>query len=279
MERRNTQLATLNNGPWSPSIKPAVARAAYAEVALAAGTWSPSKIERLVSKLSPRPAHLDERSNKFRNILRNNAIPTPATAAEVKRALPTSNLQRWLDHPLFFLLDDRAMDPVFCRVACWYAFDSLPGPIRFHLWHRDVDDAAWSGSVLRALDERAALGVMASDEADALPDLDRLVLATAMGRLAALDIQPNAHEQAQWIAYACSGETIARTPQLLVSWPWLLPALQAFWLPSNRGGALKTAPGDGRRGLASAVEIMRETNEPLPPDDMFDLTALLAYGA
>jgi hypothetical protein len=116
---------------------------------------------------------------------------------------------------------------------------------------------------------------MASEEADALPELDRLVLATAMGRLAALDMQPNTHRQAQWIAYACSGEAIARAPQLLVGWPWLLAALQTFWLPSNPVGALITTPGDGRRSLASAVETMRETNELLPPDDIFGAKALL----
>lgn len=277
MDRASRYLETLSEGWWSATVRPAVARAAYAEVAMAAGgIWEPSKIERLVASLAGRPPHLEGRSNKFRKILKDHNIPAAATVAEVRRALPTCDMQRWLDHPLFYLLDDRSSHRAdFCRAACLYAFDSLAGPVRFLLWNRDVDDQPWTGVVPRILDERSVAQLMRSPEADGLSALDRLILSGALARLAALDNFGAVRAQVTDVIFASFGEAFARQCHLLVGSTWLLPILQSqFWAPSGPGGWPPYSYDDYLRNLSRAVDVARRCGEMLPPPDMYPEQAL-----
>lgn len=281
MERTSCYLEPLDAGLWSPSVRPAVARAVYAEVALAAGNiWSPTLIERTIAALSGRPAHFRGRTNKFRKVLKKGVVPTRSTIAEIERALPTSDIKRWLKHPLFFLLDHRTTEsPAFARSACHYAFDSLAGPIRDRLWRLDLDYAAWTGSAPRILDDKAMLEVLTSDERDTLDPLARLVMATAMARLASLEQNWRACEQATWLTFHDFGEAFARTPQLLVGWRWLLSLFQEiFWGPHNERCKLANQLNEGKRSLASAVDAARFTGTILPPEEIYDEGHLLEVG-
>lgn len=133
---------------WTKEVRLLRARAAFADIAIAAGgIWQPKRLEEVVLSKHPSRSFV-EASNKFGKMARDGFVPDSATIQAVTAAVPNCNLRYWLDHPLVYLLDanqDR-------RAALNYALDSIPGALRTELWREPIDYDPWTGKTLRPLD-------------------------------------------------------------------------------------------------------------------------------
>ena len=91
-------------GRWREALRCNVARAVYAEIALAiGGSWAPDDVERAILLANGQDRRGEGLSNKFRKMLTHDNVPSPATLAEAERAFPTAAVRRWASHPLFYL--------------------------------------------------------------------------------------------------------------------------------------------------------------------------------
>jgi hypothetical protein len=274
----STFLCELDEGWWHPEVRPAVSRAAYAEIARAAGNcWAPGDIERAIAKINGVNAKAEGLSNKFRKTWKDQTVPSPQTLSEVRRAFPDCQAQLWSKHPIFFLLDGRSGESSSsARAAVSYAFDSLRGPIRAELWKQDIDDEPWTGRLLRALDDRAMLNVLHSEAFEQLAPIDRLMLSTALAKMALAEESRDAYHQAVWITSATFDRAVATSIPLLVGWPWLLDLYERqLWQPHNAN----CSPPDRistnhKKGLADAVLIAMHYGQAMPPDEMFEWSRL-----
>lgn len=141
---------------WSKEVRLLRARAAFADIAIAAGgIWQPKRLEEVVLSKDPSRAFV-EASNKFGKMARDGFVPDGATIQAVTAAVPNCNIRYWLDHPLVYLLDanqDR-------RAALSYALDSIPGALRMELWREPADYKPWTGRKLHPLDSAALMALL-----------------------------------------------------------------------------------------------------------------------
>lgn len=141
---------------WTKEVRLLRARAAFADIAIAAGgIWQPKRLEEVVLSKDPSRAFV-EASNKFGKMARDGFVPDSATIQAVTTVFPNRNLRYWLDHPLVYLLDanqDR-------RAALNYALDSIPGALRTELWREPIDYEPWTGKILRPLDGAALTALL-----------------------------------------------------------------------------------------------------------------------
>ncbi len=283
MDGTSTFLSGLEEGWRHPDVRPAVSRAAYAEIARAAGDrWAPGDIERAIAKANGMNAKAEGLSNKYRKMWKDQTTPSPQTLSEVRRAFPDCQAQFWSKHPIFFLLDRRHSDSSNAvRATVSYALDSLRGPIRAEFWKRDIDEEPWTGRLLRVLDDRAMLGVLSSTAFEQLAPIDRLVLSTALAKMAFAEENWKAYSQAVWITSATIDRAVATNIPLLVGWPWLLALYEKqLWEPHNaRCPPQQRISVDHRIGLADAVLIARHYGQAMPPDEVFEWPRLKCYAS
>lgn len=141
---------------WTKEIKLLRARAAFADIAAAAGgIWLPRQLEEVAfTKATDQP--FGEVTNKFGKMIRNGAIPDDTTVRTVATAFPGCNIRYWLNHPLVYLLDTNQDK----RAALTYAFDSIPGALRPELWREPINYEPWTGKILRPLDGAALTALL-----------------------------------------------------------------------------------------------------------------------
>lgn len=136
----------------------------------AGGIWQPKRIENLIHQARTGEA-LIEASNKFAKMAKGEATPDSVTIHEFVSLYPACDARFWLDHPLFYLLDDQQDGDAAIR----YALDRLRGPLRMELWSTPIDYASGTGSVLKVLDGAALMRLLRGplqDHLDSLEELD-----------------------------------------------------------------------------------------------------------
>lgn len=216
------------------AMKGCVARAAYAEIAIATNNWSYSKLVRLL-KDSPHGT-VDEEvlKSKLRGLRDGKHAPT---AGGWKFIVPTLgvDLRRWVHHPLFRLLNppirsvpvgDRGADiEDFAKV--YQALDMLEGEIRDYLWRPPVHLEAGTGSDLLEISEKDLDEMLTSS---AFNDLDWALKLTVMAALAKLSQwrgNPDVWRRTCRWTRDNFVHAVAITPQLLVGWMWLLELFES----------------------------------------------------
>ena len=84
-------------------MKKCVARAIYAEIAMAADDWSYVGLSRRLSTHAD--YDIDTLEEKLRKLRDGSRAPTLESWAFVAEAFPQVNLPQWIEHPLFLLLN------------------------------------------------------------------------------------------------------------------------------------------------------------------------------
>lgn len=122
-------------GFWSKPLKRPVALATFAAAASATGIWNPHQLEKDLLK---RSGSYQAAQGKLRRLLQG----MPAVKANVvamQLALPGYPIVYWANHPIFHLLETDIHGRVFDQVLM-YALNSVPGPLRKHLWPRSKSE-------------------------------------------------------------------------------------------------------------------------------------------
>lgn len=215
-------------------IKGCVARASYAEIAMATSTWNYPKLVRLLTD-DPH-CRVDEEvlKSKIRGLRDGKHAPTAGGWEFITPALGV-DLRRWVYHPLFKLLNpavrnirvgDRGADVEdFAKVH--QALDMLEGEVRDYLWRPPVKLEARTGTDLLEISEKALEELESSL---AFKDLDWALKLTVMAALAKLSQwrgNPEVWRKTCRWTRENFVHAVAVTPQLLVGWKGLLAAFES----------------------------------------------------
>jgi hypothetical protein len=226
-EAAKKTVAQAGTGWFRESMKKCVARAVYAEIAMAADNWS---YVALANRLSAHASYdIDTLEEKLRKLRDGTRAPTLGSWTFVADALPQANLRKWIEHPLFLLLNppkqnaqvgDRGADmgdyPNVRR-----ALDMVEGEIRDYLWLPPVELEPGTGTDFLQFTTEECAQIMASSPFD---DLDWALKLTVMTALAKLG-QWRGNTELWRISCRWTRNNFARamavTPQLLAGWIWL----------------------------------------------------------
>lgn len=225
--------AQAKPGWFRDPMRKCVARAAYAEIAMAADDWSYLGLSRC---LDPHADYdIDTLAEKLRKLRDGTRAPTLESWAFVAEAFPQVNLRRWIEHPLFLLLNppkqsvqigEQGADIAdYAKVR--RALDMVEGEIRDYLWLQPVELEAGTGTDLQQFSKYEYAQLI---ESSAFQELDWSLRLTVMTALAKLGKSRGNRALCQ---NACRwtrdnfGRAVAVTPQLLVGWIWLRDLFEA----------------------------------------------------
>ena len=214
-------------------MKKCVARAIYAEIAMAADDWSYVGLSRRLSTHAD--YDIDTLEEKLRKLRDGSRAPTLESWAFVAEAFPQVNLPQWIEHPLFLLLnppkesvqagDQGAAIPDYAKVR--RALDMVGGEIRDYLWLQPVGLEAGTGTDLLQFSKYEYAQLV---ESSAFQELDWSLKLTVMTALAKLGQSRNNaglwKDTCRWTRDNF-GRAVAVTPQLLVGWMWLRDLYEA----------------------------------------------------
>lgn len=262
-------------GRWHEALRCNVARAVYAELALAiGGSWAPGDVERAILLANGQDRRGEGLSNKFRKMLTHDNVPSPATLAEAERAFPGAAVRRWANHPLFYLLDPRQSESEgYLDAAIRFALEQVPDELSESL-HRD---RSWDMERVRhfSCGPTNVSEFVRKRSFEQLPADLRLTMYVCLAKGAQRDGEKSVFANLAFWGYLHFPELMVRCPHLVVAWQPLAALLdEQIWRP---GSAL--SPPDLRftasvaAHMASAIASAAELNMPLPPLEFVSSTA------
>lgn len=225
----------LRMGWWHPDTRGLVARAVFAEIALAAGgIWDPRALEFEV-RLRNKDSRGTRDLSNYRNMWNGKHAPDKATLMEAVRAYPSAQVALWAEHPLFYLLDKPKRNAADAReAAIFYALDSISGPLRALLWKADLSYESWTGRRLHALEHSRVTEILSDASFDALPALPKLTVATALAKYVMARDDNKSFIRASQLTNTYFVEAIATTPNLYIQWRQLQSIfVSQLWVASN----------------------------------------------
>jgi hypothetical protein len=251
-------------GYFRGPMKACVARAVYAEIAMAAGTWSNGVLAR---RLAPHTeTDIDNVKERLRQLRAGSKAPTWESWAWVAQAYPQVRLQQWSEHPLFLLLNPpKKHTPVGylgSDVGDWTrlfrALDVIEGDVRYYLWQPATRRKPGTGPMLMEFTEKQYNALVESSEFEALDWALKLTIMVALAKLGQWCDKPLLWKKATIWTYENFSRVVAVTPQLLVGWIWLERILEEqLWSAFRPHAALLdffTATSK-KSGVESAVGI------------------------
>lgn len=230
--------AQARPGWFRGTMKGCVARAVYAEIAMAAGTWSNEELaKRLASHTGTDIANVKERLRQLRAGIK---APTLESWTWVTKAYPQLELQQWIEHPLFLLLNPpKTYTPVGylgSDVGDWTrlfrALDAIEGDVRYYLWQPATRRKPGTGPMLLEFAEKQFNALVNSSEFEALDWALKLTIMVALAKLGQWCDKPFLWKKATLWTYENFSRVVAVTPHLLVGWMWLERNLaDQLWSP------------------------------------------------
>jgi hypothetical protein len=260
MDGGNAQSVVTYRDP----IRACVARAAYAEIAMSAGTWSYSKLVRLLAN-NPH-CTIDEEilKPKIRGLRDGKHAPTVGGWEFIGPALGV-DLRQWIYHPLFKLLNpavknvrvgDRGSDVEdFAKV--YHALDMLEGEIRDYVWRPPVKLERGTGTDILDISEKNLQELQSSLAFRELDWALKLTLIAALAKLSQWRGNPDVWRRTCRWTRENFVHAVAVTPQLLVGWMWLLKAFESQIWSAYRPHAHLVDFFDGTVEQAQMVRAVR----------------------
>jgi len=227
--------AAQNDASWlNGEMKICAARALYAELACAAGSWNAKTIAKRVAASPDHLQDLDVVVDKIRKLRDGSRAPTLEGWTQTAAALPSADLRQWIDYPLFRLLNQpKSKRSAVLAERSWSDYqlatailNSLPGDLQLCLESARPLQEARTFADIRHLVSRYFGQMIASQEFLQMPWADRLLAVTAVSKLA---LWRGDHmlfgETSAW-TLGNFAESVAKTPHLLAGWPWLVSAYE-----------------------------------------------------
>lgn len=205
-------------------MKACVARAVYAEIAMTVGTWSNGALaERLVPHAT---VDIDSVKERLRQLRSGNKAPTLESWSWLSEPYPQAELQRWIEHPLFLLLNPPArLVPVGdhgADVGDWAkiyrALDMIEGEIREYLWTPPARLEAGTGAELLEFTQKQYNELVNSQDFETLDWALKLTVMAALAKLGQWSGKPHLWRSAVLWTRGNFSRAVAVTPQLLVGW-------------------------------------------------------------
>lgn len=219
--------AQARPGWFRGTMKACVARAVYAEIAMAADTWSNGLLARRLAPYTD--TDVSNVKERLRQLRAGFKAPTLESWTWVTQAYPQVKLQQWIEHPLFSLLNPpKKHTPVGylgSDVGNWRrlfnALDAIEGDVRYYLWQPAVRRKPGTGPMLLEFTEKQYSTLVDSPEFEALDWALKLTIMVALAKLGQWCDKPFLWKKATLWTYENFSRAVAVTPQLLVGWMWL----------------------------------------------------------
>lgn len=261
-------------GRWHEALRCNVARAVYAELALAiGGSWAPGDVERAILLANGQDRRGEGLSNKFRKMLTHDNVPSPATLAEAERAFPMAAVRRWANHPLFYLLDPRQSESEgYLDAAIRFALQQVPDELSESL-HRD---RSWDMERVRhfSFGPINVGDLMRKRSFEELPADLRLTMYVCLAKGAQRDGEKSVFANLAFWGYLHFPELMVRCPHLVVAWQPLATLLnEQIWQPGNALSPPELQfTVNMRVRMSSAIEDATKLKLPLPPREFVSTT-------
>lgn len=214
-------------------MKVCAARALYAELACAVGSWNAKAIARCISMSTHHPQDLEVVVDKIRKLRDGTRAPTLEGWAQIATTLPLIDLRRWIDYPLFRLLNQPQSKRGTSSDRRWTDYQVIIATLR--LLPRDLqlrlEDARPLREAKLPFDIQHLVGehfhqMIAAREFLEMPWADRLLAVTALGKLALWRGDRMLFGEASAWTLRNFAESVAKTPHLLAGWSWLAAAYE-----------------------------------------------------
>lgn len=230
--------AHAGRGWFRESMKKCVARAAYAEVAIAADNWSYIALAERLSAFSN--YDIDTLEEKLRKLRDGTRAPTLGSWMFVSNAFPQVSLRQWIEHPLFLLLNppkqnvhigDHGAD-VGDYARLRRALDMVEGEIRDYLWLSPVRLEPGTGADLLQISGEGCDQILESEAFKGLDWALKLTVMTALSKLGQWRGNTELWQNSCRWTRANFARAVAVTPQLLVGWSGLSDLFESqVWSP------------------------------------------------
>lgn len=241
--------------------------AAYAELAVLAGSWEPNDIERRLYGREWNKTGNDKLRGTFRSPRDGGKIHA-SHVDKIRSLFPDSHLSWWQRHPIAQILCDASLG----QDAVLDALNTLPkGPERQCVWNDYVGAFTWTPFVRELPDTADVIQRLAGMQTPfaLLALIGRMRLAQLRGADGCIDVK---YEKA---LLHMLPDCIAYSPQLFLGQEALQEAVWRFlwWSPHAEARFLmqlhETKPtlGDVESRLSAAVPLISWPGLPLPPAD------------